>query len=38
MTWLAWRGYKTLDVDPVGTGEPSQQLRVAELRTLDVAA
>lgn len=37
MTWLAWRGYKTLDVDPVGTGEPSQQLRVAELRTLDVA-
>ena len=37
MTWLAWRGYKTLDVDPIGTGEPSQQLRVAELRTLDVA-
>ena len=37
MTWLTWRGYKTLDVDPVGTNEPSQQLRVAELRTLDVA-
>ena len=37
MTWLTWRGYKTLDVDPVGTGEASQQLRVAELRTLDVA-
>jgi hypothetical protein len=36
-TWLAWLGYKTLDVDPVGTGEASQQLRVAELRTLDVA-
>jgi hypothetical protein len=36
-TWLAWLGYKTLDVDPIGTGEASQQLRVAELRTLDVA-
>jgi hypothetical protein len=37
LTWLSWEGVDTLDVDPTGSGNSSQQLRVAKFRTTDNA-